>query len=312
MCVACLARGGGIKVVAEPAPSTMGNALPKILGTGVIGIIVGFIVVRAAGRKKVIADKPIPMDIAPSATESDELITNEKLATFRPRRVVILFGPPGAGKGTHGPKIENKLGIPAISTGDMLRAAIAAGTEVGKQAEQLLKAGKLVSDSVVVGIIKDRITHDDCKTGFILDGFPRTLDQAKAVDALLAETGERVTDVCSLEVPDSVLQERICGRWIHKTSGRSYHVKFAPPKSLQPGDEPTKENMKDDETGEGLIQRPDDTANALVQRLAEYHKQTMPVLEHYKPTGVVVTANANQAMDAVWAELEAGLSRASA
>ena len=290
----------------------MGNALPKMLGTGVIGIVMGFIAARAAGRKKVIADQPTTMDTVPSATESDELTADTKLENFWPRKIVILFGPPGAGKGTHSPKIENKLGIPALSTGDMLRAAIAAGTEVGKQAEQVMKAGKLVTDSLVVSMIKDRIRHDDCKTGFILDGFPRTLEQAEAVDALLAETGERVTDVCSLEVPDGVLQERICGRWIHKSSGRSYHVKFAPPKSLQPGDEPTKENMKDDETGEDLIQRPDDTANALVQRLASYHEKTVPVLEHYKPSGVVVTANANQAMGAVWAELEAGLSRASA
>ena len=288
----------------------MGNALPKMLGTGVIGVVLGFL--AAASTRKKVADKPITMDAVPSGGALDELTPAEKLEGFWPRKVVILFGPPGAGKGTHGPKIENKLGIPALSTGDMLRAAVAAGTEVGKQAEQVMKAGKLVSDNLVVDIIKDRIKQDDCKTGFILDGFPRTLEQAKAVDEVLAETGECVTDVCSLEVPDSVLQERICGRWIHKKSGRSYHVKFAPPKSLKPGEEPTNKNMKDDETGEDLMQRPDDTADALVQRLASYHEQTVPVLRHYTPSGVVVTANANQAMDAVWGELEAGLSRASA
>ena len=156
----------------------MGNALPKMLGTGVIGIVMGFIAARAAGRKKVIADQPTTMDTVPSATESDELTADTKLENFWPRKIVILFGPPGAGKGTHSPKIENKLGIPALSTGDMLRAAIAAGTEVGKQAEQVMKAGKLVTDSLVVSMIKDRIRHDDCKTGFILDGFPRTLEQA--------------------------------------------------------------------------------------------------------------------------------------
>ena len=169
-----------------------------------------------------------------------------------------------------------------------------------------------MSDELVVGIIKDRIKAEDCKTGFILDGFPRTLVQAKAVDDLLAETGECVTDVCSLEVPDAVLEERICGRWIHKKSGRSYHVKFAPPKSLKAGEEPSPETMKDDETGEALMQRGDDTAAALVQRLAGYHAQTVPILSHYKPNGIVTTANANQGMEAVWAELESGLSRASA
>lgn len=218
----------------------------------------------------------------------------------------------GAGKGTHGPKIEEKLGIPALSTGDMLRAAVSSGSDIGKQAEQVMKAGKLVSDELVLGIIKDRVKAEDCKTGFILDGFPRTLVQAKAVDDLLAETGECVTDVCSLEVPDAVLEERICGRWIHKKSGRSYHVKFAPPKSLKAGEEPSPETMKDDETGEALMQRGDDTAAALVQRLAGYHAQTVPILSHYKPNGIVTTANANQGMEAVWAELESGLSRASA
>jgi adenylate kinase len=287
----------------------MGNAMPKMLGTGVLGIVLGFLA-AASTRKKKIADKPIAMDAVPE--ETAELAPTAKLTGVWPRKVVILFGPPGAGKGTHGPKIEEKLGIPALSTGDMLRAAVSSGSDIGKQAEQVMKAGKLVSDELVVGIIKDRIKAEDCKTGFILDGFPRTLVQAKAVDDLLAETGECVTDVCSLEVPDAVLEERICGRWIHKKSGRSYHVKFAPPKSLKAGEEPSPETMKDDETGEALMQRGDDTAAALVQRLAGYHAQTVPILSHYKPNGIVTTANANQGMEVVWAELESGLSRASA
>ena len=287
----------------------MGNAMPKMLGTGVLGIVLCFLA-AATTRKKKISDKPIAMDAVPE--ETAELAPTAKLTGFWPRKVVILFGPPGAGKGTHGPKIEEKLGIPALSTGDMLRAAVSSGSDIGKQAEQVMKAGKLVSDELVLGIIKDRVKAEDCKTGFILDGFPRTLVQAKAVDDLLAETGECVTDVCSLEVPDAVLEERICGRWIHKKSGRSYHVKFAPPKSLKAGEEPSPETMKDDETGEALMQRGDDTAAALVQRLAGYHAQTVPILSHYKPNGIVTTANANQGMEAVWAELESGLSRASA
>merc|ERR1712232_280444 len=148
--------------------------------------------------------------------------------------------------------------------------------------KELMSAGKLVGDDIVIGIIKDRIQEPDCAKGFILDGFPRTLTQAKAIDDLLAEGGEKVNMVVSLDIPDAVLEERICGRWIHKASGRSYHVKFAPPASLARA-APTKENMKDDQTGEALMQRPDDTSAALVQRLTSYHAETVPVLQHYKP-----------------------------
>merc|ERR1712216_968755 len=198
---------------------------------------------------------------------------------------MILFGPPGAGKGTHGPKIEDLLGIPALSTGDMLRAAVAAGTEVGKKAKAVMDSGGLVSDDIVVGIIRYRIKEDDCKHGFILDGFPRTLAQTKALDKMLAEEGACVTKVIELEVPDSILEERITGRWIHKKSGRSYHVKFAPPKSMVLGADgkPDPASMKDDETGEALMQRSDDTAKALKNRLASYHKETTPILNHYGP-----------------------------
>ena len=224
---------------------------------------------------------------------------------------MILFGPPGAGKGTHGPKIEDLLGIPQLSTGDMLRAAVAAQTEVGKKAQAVMKAGGLVSDAIVVGIIRDRIKQDDCKFGFILDGFPRTLVQAQALDKMLSEEGACVTKVIELQVPDEVLEERICGRWIHKKSGRSYHVKFAPPKSMKLGNDgkPVKESMVDDVTGEPLMQRPDDTATALVKRLNGYHKETVPILQHYSPKGIVKTVNANQKMDGVWGEVLGSLSR---
>lgn len=225
---------------------------------------------------------------------------------------MILFGPPGAGKGTHGPKIEDMLGIPQLSTGDMLRAAVSAGTEVGKKAEAVMKAGGLVSDEIVIGIIKDRIAEPDCKFGFILDGFPRTLPQAKALDKMLAEEGAVVTKVIELEVPDSVLEERITGRWIHKKSGRSYHVKYAPPKSMKllTDGKPDPASMKDDETGEALMQRKDDTAAALVKRLQGYHGETVPILDHYRPGGVVRGVNANQGMDGVWSEILKALTRA--
>lgn len=142
----------------------------------------------------------------------------DKFATYWPRNIMILFGPPGAGKGTHGPKIEDMLGIPQLSTGDMLRAAVAAKSDVGLKAAAVMKAGGLVSDDIVIGIIRDRIREPDCKFGFILDGFPRTLVQAKELDKMLAEEGARVTKVIELQVPDEVLEERICGRWIHKKS----------------------------------------------------------------------------------------------
>ena len=193
----------------------------------------------------------------------------------------------------------------------MLRAAVAAQTEVGKKAQAVMKAGGLVSDDIVVGIIRDRIQEEDCKFGFILDGFPRTKAQAQALDKMLADEGAAVTKVVELQVPDEVLEERICGRWIHKKSGRSYHVKFAPPKSMKLGDDgkPVKDSMVDDVTGEPLMQRPDDTSTALVKRLAGYHSETVPILKHYEPHGVVKAVNANQKMDGVWAEVLASLSR---
>lgn len=203
------------------------------------------------------------------------------------------------------------LGIPQLSTGDMLRAAVANKTEVGKKAEAIMKAGGLVSDDIVVGIIRDRIQEEDCRLGFILDGFPRTLKQARALDAMLAKEGAFVSKVIELQVPDEVLEERICGRWIHKNSGRSYHIKYAPPKSMKLGKDgkPIPDTMKDDETGEPLMQRPDDTAQALVKRLHGYHKETVPILDHYKPRGIVRTVNANQDMKTVWEEILDALKR---
>lgn len=237
--------------------------------------------------------------------------TEDKFGAYWPRNILILFGPPGAGKGTHGPKIESMLGVPQLSTGDMLREAVADKTDVGKKAEAVMKAGGLVGDDIVVGIIRDRIQHADCKFGFILDGFPRTLQQAQALDAMLAKEGAVVTKVVELDVPDSVLEERICGRWIHKGSGRSYHVKYAPPKTMKKNSkgEPIPESMKDDKTGEPLMQRKDDTAQALTKRLQGYHNETVPILEHYRPNGVVRSVNANQGMKGVWKEILQALQR---
>lgn len=168
-----------------------------------------------------------------------------------------------------------------------------------------MESGGLVSDDIVVGIIKDRIKQDDCSNGFILDGFPRTVEQAKLLDECLAESDEQVRSVIALEVPDEVLTERICGRWIHKASGRSYHVKFAPPQSLGDSAAPTAENMLDDVTGEPLMRRDDDSEEALKTRLDSYHAQTVPILEHYSQ--VVCKVNANQDMEKVWSEIQVSL-----
>ena len=196
-------------------------------------------------------EEPAAAPSEPAAAEPAAVEAAAEPATAAPaggsKKIMILFGPPGAGKGSHAPKIVETLGIPQLSTGDMLRAAVAAGSEIGLQAKGVMEGGGLVSDDLVVNIIKDRITADDCKGGFILDGFPRTVEQTKMLDSMLAEQGEKVTYVVALEVPDEVLTERICGRWVHKESGRSYHIKFAPPKSLGE-QEPSVETMLDDET----------------------------------------------------------------
>mmetsp|Transcript_4524 Transcript_4524/g.11047 ORF Transcript_4524/g.11047 Transcript_4524/m.11047 type:complete len:634 (+) Transcript_4524:102-2003(+) len=212
--------------------------------------------------------------------------------------IVILLGPPGSGKGTVSPAIVDSLGIPQLSTGDMLRAAVAAGTETGLKAKDLMAQGALVPDELVIAIIQERIQESDCASGFLLDGFPRTVAQAKALDAVLTAQGEMVTKVVELNVPDDVLTDRICGRWIHKSSGRSYHVTNKPPKSYDGSSEPTVENMLDDETGEPLYQRADDTKDALPKRLEGYHAETEPILEYYGEN-VCVRVDCNRAMDVI-------------
>lgn len=232
-----------------------------------------------------------------------------KFETYWPRKIMILFGAPGAGKGTQAPKIYDEIGIPQLSTGDMLRAVASKDTPLGREIKDIMKTGKLVTDEHVIRLIADRITAPDCASGFILDGFPRTQAQANALDRMLAQNGECVNGVIAFEIPDAVLEERICGRWIHKSSGRSYHVKFAPPKSmkLDGAGAVVKESMKDDATGEALMQRGDDTAAALKTRLQAYHNDTVPILNHYAPKGIVKRVDANQPMATVWAQVQAAM-----
>lgn len=211
------------------------------------------------------------------------------------RTMTILLGAPGSGKGTASPKIKADYCVCHLATGDMLRDAVRAGSEMGKAAKAVMERGDLVSDDIVVGIIRENLSKPACKGGFILDGFPRTLKQAEMLDDILAAQGARIQSVVSFEIPDAVLVERITGRRVHPESGRSYHVKFAPPKV----------EGKDDITGEPLIQRKDDNEEALKNRLAQFHAQTKPILEHYKP--VVAHVDAQQAIDKVYAQVSKAL-----
>ena len=181
---------------------------------------------------------------------------------------IILLGAPGAGKGTQAQFIMNKFGIPQISTGDMFRAAIEAGTELGKQAKALMDEGKLVPDELTVALVKDRIAQPDCANGFLLDGFPRTIPQADA----LKDSGVKIDFVLEFDVPDEVIVERMSGRRVHQASGRSYHIVYNPPKV----------EGKDDVTGEDLIIRADDKPETVLDRLAVYHKQTSPLIDYYQ------------------------------
>ncbi len=180
---------------------------------------------------------------------------------------LILLGPPGAGKGTQAKMICEKYGIPQISTGDMLRAAVGAGTPLGIEAKKIMDAGELVSDDLILQLVKDRITENDCNSGYLLDGFPRTIAQAEGMKNL----GIDVDFVVELQVDDDEIIERMGGRRIHPASGRVYHVKFNPPKT---------ENQ-DDETGEALIQRDDDAEDTVRKRLNVYHEQTAPLIDYY-------------------------------
>ena len=181
---------------------------------------------------------------------------------------LILLGAPGAGKGTQANLIKEKFNIPQISTGDMLRAAVQAGTPLGKAAKKIMDAGKLVSDDIIINLVKERIRQPDCINGFLFDGFPRTIPQAQA----LKDAGINIDFVVEIEVPDSDIIQRMSGRRVHPSSGRTYHISFNPPKVAN----------KDDITGEELVQRPDDEAATVTTRLAVYHEQTKPLVEYYQ------------------------------
>ena len=185
---------------------------------------------------------------------------------------LILLGPPGAGKGTQGHFISDHCQIPLISTGAMLREAVLTNTELGQQVKTILDAGQLVPDALIIALVKARISEPDCQRGFLLDGFPRTIAQAEAIK----EQGIELDHVIEIQVPDAVLIERISGRRVHPGSGRSYHVKYSPPKNPD----------YDDVTGEPLIQRADDAEETIRKRLAVYHEQTAPLIYYYRQPSV--------------------------
>ena len=192
-------------------------------------------------------------------------------------RNLILLGAPGAGKGTQAQRLAARFGIPQISTGDMLRAAVAAGSDVGRRAKEYMDAGRLVPDEVVIGVAEERLGKADAKPGFILDGFPRTIPQAEALGALLGKLARGPLHVVDVKVPEGVLIERLGGRLSCPKDGASYHVKFTPPKN----------DNKCDSCGTELITRADDKPEAISQRLTEYNQKTAPLIDYYTKKGLL-------------------------
>ncbi|KAJ3562810.1 hypothetical protein NP233_g9343 [Leucocoprinus birnbaumii] len=206
----------------------------------------------------------------------------------------ILMGPPGAGKGTQAPRIRDEFCVCHLATGDMLREQVAAKTKLGVEAKKIMEAGGLVSDEIMVGMIKDQLENNkECKNGFVLDGFPRTVPQAQKLDGMLHSRGEKLDSVVQLLIDDQLLISRITGRLIHPVSGRTYHKEFNPPKKAG----------VDDVTGEPLIQRSDDNVETLRKRLTTYHSQTGPVADYYKAKGLWHGIDAAQSPSLVWDSL---------
>jgi len=215
--------------------------------------------------------------------------------------VLILLGPPGAGKGTQARMLEDNFGLVQLSTGDLLRAAVAAGTDAGKQAKAVMEAGDLVSDEIVIAILRARLGAADCAKGVILDGFPRTTVQAEALDALLAETGQRINAAISLQVDDAAMVERISGRYTCGGCGEGYHDSFKRPATEGKCDKCGSTDMK---------RRADDNAETVASRLEAYHAQTAPLIAYYDTRGHLREVDAMGDITAIAAKLDAAVSAA--